>query len=940
MKNNDVELIERILAGDQAAFATLVRKHQKRVHALAWRKVGDFHIAEEIAQDTFLKVYQNLATLKHPQRFAGWLYVITHQRCIAWLRKNQRPMQSLETMPTTEVEALSYSQHLVEQHEETTTQQRHEVVKRLLQKLPESERTVVTLHYLGEMSCEEISQFLGVSPNTIKSRLHRARKRLKKEEHMIREALGSFQLAPTLTENIMQEISRIKPTPPAASKPFVPWAIAASTAVLVVIGLGIGNQHLTRFQQPYNLDATSEMTVDIVDTSVVLNFVSKPDVRNQLGHADAPGRGNGNAGPKASAHLITAAPADEVPFSKPKPIWHQTGPKAHAVSTLFVTSEKELYAVGTGKLYKLAAHREAWALINANLPKSHFGFPMAERHDTLYLVTETELLASTDRGETWHVRRTRPIGRAVDLLITDEGFYLALSNSMFRSTDRGKTWHPLNDGLTASEIRSAAAVENTLFAGTTQGLYRLNAGVWEKLLVAQAQPINSLAVADNRIYLSAGKRQDQRSDSLFISTDLGDSWTEITPTVQTWEASPLRIGFVKVVAVGDTVLALGAGILRSTDGGNTWENLGFHKRAFTHSIFPAVALDENTFFRAGPDGIRHSTDGGDTWHPFMTGPASNQPTVLNLAQVKNILYAATPKGVIRSTDGSTRWTEVGIVPGVPSQLAEGTRIDSRWFTFSKIVTVDQTLYVKAHHLNESRLFNLAFGSWALVPVEGMPVCGKTYIEWAIEAVETVDNGEFAVSGNTFYVAYERKLFRWQPGETEWHNTGFEDTSEVPSANNAKAFELAASGETIYIAKRDGHLFQSRDSGDNWSDITENLPFPFERIEEITFASPTVYVATNEGVITSSDGANWHAITDSVGARLVMNHFAIDATFHDNPGVYAVSDEGIYRLKHDTGIWKQIVSEVPHAVTSLLIDGDMLYVGTENRGVFRLQLNKL
>ena len=83
MKNNDVELIERILAGDQEAFATLVRKHQKRVHALAWRKVGDFHIAEEIAQDTFLKVYQNLATLKHPQRFAGWLYVITHQRCIA-----------------------------------------------------------------------------------------------------------------------------------------------------------------------------------------------------------------------------------------------------------------------------------------------------------------------------------------------------------------------------------------------------------------------------------------------------------------------------------------------------------------------------------------------------------------------------------------------------------------------------------------------------------------------------------------------------------------------------------------------------------------------------------------------------------------------------------------------------------------------------------------
>ena len=56
------------------------------------------------------------------------------------------------------------------------SEKHREVVKRLLQKLPESERTVVTLHYLGDMTCEDISKFLGVSPNTVKSRLHRARK--------------------------------------------------------------------------------------------------------------------------------------------------------------------------------------------------------------------------------------------------------------------------------------------------------------------------------------------------------------------------------------------------------------------------------------------------------------------------------------------------------------------------------------------------------------------------------------------------------------------------------------------------------------------------------------------------------------------------------------------------------------------------------------------
>ena len=60
MKHNDVELVHNILAGDENAFVDLVEKYQKQVHALAWRKIGDFHIAEEITQDTFLKVYQNL----------------------------------------------------------------------------------------------------------------------------------------------------------------------------------------------------------------------------------------------------------------------------------------------------------------------------------------------------------------------------------------------------------------------------------------------------------------------------------------------------------------------------------------------------------------------------------------------------------------------------------------------------------------------------------------------------------------------------------------------------------------------------------------------------------------------------------------------------------------------------------------------------------------
>ena len=187
MKSDDVRLIERILAGDESAFSALVRKHQEPVHAFVRRKVGDFHIAEEITQDIFLRVYEKLETLKNPNTFAGWLYVIATRQCFAWFEKKRIPMESLDAMLPEQLEELAYAQYRAKQRNEFANEQQREVIERLLQKLPEGERTVVTLHYLDDMTCENISQYLRVSSNTVKSRLHRARKRLKKEEPAMRE---------------------------------------------------------------------------------------------------------------------------------------------------------------------------------------------------------------------------------------------------------------------------------------------------------------------------------------------------------------------------------------------------------------------------------------------------------------------------------------------------------------------------------------------------------------------------------------------------------------------------------------------------------------------------------------------------------------------------------------------------------------------------------
>ena len=89
MIEDDVQLIRKTLLGDDSAFAALVEKYQKRVHALVWRKIGDFHHAEEVTQDTFLQAYTKLETLKDPQSFAGWLYVIASRLSLNWLERSE-----------------------------------------------------------------------------------------------------------------------------------------------------------------------------------------------------------------------------------------------------------------------------------------------------------------------------------------------------------------------------------------------------------------------------------------------------------------------------------------------------------------------------------------------------------------------------------------------------------------------------------------------------------------------------------------------------------------------------------------------------------------------------------------------------------------------------------------------------------------------------------
>ena len=962
-KEDDVQLIRSILSGDDTAFSVLVRKHQKSIHALAWRKVGDFHAAEEITQDTFFQAYKNLAKLKNPNQFAGWAYVIANRLCLRWLQKNTSAMQSLEGTPMEEIDKSSYTRYVSEQREIEIKEHRYEQVKKLLARLPESERTVVTLHYLGEMTAKEIGKFLGVSVNTIKSRLRRGIKRLQDqgEEFLVRETLGGIPFPAHVTERILRRVADINPAAPPVGKPLLPWMALGTTAVLVLLMLGASNQILARFQKPYSFEAESERTVEIVDTPIVLNVAAKPAVRNQLGRAATPGKSSGSSPQVSDVTPASVTSEDHATLSTSQ--WTQgKGPPAGYIRDLFATAEGAVYALASTGIYRLSADATEWTHVNASVPIGESRIPMAAHDGVLYIVSTDEIFISDDNGETWRTLGPRPKGNAVGLIVTeatyarssqtDRTLYLALKDEgVFRSTDSGTQWQPFNRGLTAKKVSVLAAVGKTIFAGTELGLYRLNSDTWKKLPLDTSGAVCSLAVSGNNLYVGTGSdllvrltrsklseaARGKRSHpvKIFHSVDLGDAWIEIRHGSE-YNITHAHAG-ITVLAADKTLLALGYEQSRSTDGGQTWTKLRGDQNWVMRSSLPAVALNDRTFYKASVWGIHRTTDGGESWHPFMNGITGTH--IVDLVAFNHRLYAYTGYEVYQSSNTGMSWKKVP-VDGQGVVLNPRTKHAGE----SKFAVVGNTLYFVSSEAEEFQIFRLSTDGDRLIPVQGVPLFDrKTNSSYAIArmqidapyAITRLQGETAAAGGDAFYVEYQRGLFKWKVGDPEWTYTGLADTSEGHDYwNGGKyrgGFKTAVLGETIYVGHRDGTLFQSLDAGESWRDVTSSLPLRFTRFKEIAFIGSTLYVSTDEGVLVSQTGAHWRVLTDSAGARPVIDRFATDGI-----KVYGTGDTGIYCLDIRNR-WQKISSEAVDEVISLAVIKDRLYSAVNGRGIFHIPL---
>ena len=486
--------------------------------------------------------------------------------------------------------------------------------------------------------------------------------------------------------------------------------------LLIALLFGVSQPYLTRFQKPYSFKAESEPTIEIIDVSVMLNIDSKPDVRNQVGSSMSPGRNN-SAGLRTSETLLATTVEAGVPVKLSTSQWTQaSGPQGTPIFDTFATSDGTLYIDTQTGIYRLTADASAWTRINTDIPTPGGYMSMAEHNGILYIVSDDEIFASRDNGETWHPFCSRPDGhRPVGLIVRDTSpithsrtsltMYLVFRDTgVFRSTDTGTRWASFNDGLSGKRIRAVVEIGSAVFVGTNEGLYRLNAERWKQVPVETfkttqsfeteafadadsgfyrlnserweqvpmefSNAIHFLKVFENNIYIGIGadlsmwhSPETKRGiivnpkaliGTIFHSADFGKSWTEITP-----KNEPLffQAGTgMEFWVAGETLIIQGVEQFRSTDAGETWTKLDVNTRSFIGLNSRHTGRNETTFYAVGTNGIYRTTDAGESWHPFMDGIIGTR--IGSLVAFNNRLYAYTYSDIAQSTDAGESWKSV------------------------------------------------------------------------------------------------------------------------------------------------------------------------------------------------------------------------------------------------------------------------------------------
>ena len=188
---SDFDLVRQTLAGDTGAFGRLVDRYKEAAYGAAYARLGNFHDAQDIAQEAFIRAYHQLADLHQPARFGNWLYTIVRNLCND-ARRARRPVLPLDA---------EFSAEPIDPVGEHERRALHRRVQRALAGLSQIHRETVALYYIHGHTCAEVGRFLDVPVGTVKRRLSEARERLKKEmTDMVRDLLDTHKLPSNFRE--------------------------------------------------------------------------------------------------------------------------------------------------------------------------------------------------------------------------------------------------------------------------------------------------------------------------------------------------------------------------------------------------------------------------------------------------------------------------------------------------------------------------------------------------------------------------------------------------------------------------------------------------------------------------------------------------------------------------------------------------------------------
>ncbi len=176
MKNSKV-LVEKILSGKTEEFSALIGEYQRLVSHIVFRMIPKQADREDICQDVFIQIYQNLGNFKFEAKLSTWIARIAYNRCVNYLEKKKTPL--FDDLSAEEESIETQSEISIAPHIFTEQQDRSSRLQIEINKLPIQYRTILTLYHLDEMKYNEITEITGLPEGTVKNYLFRARKQLK-----------------------------------------------------------------------------------------------------------------------------------------------------------------------------------------------------------------------------------------------------------------------------------------------------------------------------------------------------------------------------------------------------------------------------------------------------------------------------------------------------------------------------------------------------------------------------------------------------------------------------------------------------------------------------------------------------------------------------------------------------------------------------------------